>query len=752
MAQPLKLDRYGGMLPAWNDLLLPDGQAALSVNGYLFSGSLIGWRQPKLLKALQATTKFAYRIPNKATNNTSIAAADSYWMEFTDPDTNVMRTPVVQDQFQRYYWASPTSVPRYNTYDRIVANLPSWILGIPGSGCSPGVVVTGGGDTIQLGHQTIVMDGGVSTALGNSIVLVPVVATGNMVLQDVNFIPQNSSGTINYQAVIYDDSNNAPFQLIGSGNNQTGMTAGTTETAVFANPVAVQPNTQYWIGLAFDDVLELEIADNRYSNGKSFSATYSNGPPSFASSLAAGPCWQIWGDFVGSSVFEARAYVFTWVSAYGEEGPPSPATLVNGWSNATWTVTLFNANPNDLGIDRNLSKVRIYRTITSNTGLSSYFLVAELPIGTASYADVSTDDVVANNAQLTSFFWSGPPSDLQGIQAFPNGVAVGFRSNEVWFSEPYRPHAWPPQYVLTTEFPVVGLGVCGQSVVVCTEGTPYLISGVNPATMALTKIKLHEPCLFRGSIISTDTTVIYASQNGLIQVSQSGAAGNITEQWITRERWQALTPQKNVRAIKHATSYFAFGTVNGSDVSVAQQGYTVELSQQDQTSFTVWPQAGGHRLGFSQLTAPNQFNITNVIIDEWTGVGILLQNQALYYYDFTDQAPTIVPYKWKSKIFQGTTKQNYSAVRVFFTIPPSTPAQGAINTNDPQPTLGPNQYGIMRVYADGVLFTTREIRSSGGLLRIYSKAKVEQWQFEYEGRVNITNVQIGTSVKELGLV
>jgi hypothetical protein len=413
---------------------------------------------------------------------------------------------------------------------------------------------------------------------------------------------------------------------------------------------------------------------------------------------------------------------------------------------------MYTPTEPDMGTDRNITKTRLYRTVTSNSGLSSYFLVAEFDVHTATYVDTSGDDEVALNSQLVSFFWFGPPEDLKGIYAFPNGVSVGFRSNEVWFSEPYRPHAWPPGYVITTEFPIVGLGICGQSVVVCTEGTPYLITGVNPATMSLTKIKLHEPCLFRGSIISTDTTVIYASQTGLIQVSQSGAAGNITDQWISRDKWQALTPQKNVRAIKHATSYFAFGTVNGDDVSVAQQGYTVELSQQENISFTVWPQPGGHRIGFSKLTSPNEFDIVNVLVDEWTGVGLLIQNNGVYYYDFTDQAPVIVPYTWRSKVYQDLVKKNYSACRLFFSVPPGTPAQTTRDENDPQPALGDNQYGILRVYADGDLYTTREIRTSGELLRIYSTTKVEQWQFEIEGRVNVSNMQIATTVKELGLV
>jgi hypothetical protein len=744
------------MLPAWNDLLIPDGQAALSVNGYLFSGSLIGWRQPKLLKALQNTTKFAFRIPNKNTNNTAITAADSFWMEFTDPDTNVIRTPVVQDQFQRYYWANPSDLPHYNTYDRIVGGQHPWILGVPASGCSPGVVVDGGGSTVVIGQNSTVFGGNSIGYPANQMMFIPVTPDGTLLLDNIQFVSSDTNATIAYQGAIYTNLNNQPYQLLGETNIAHGLTANSTATVSFTNPVAVQPNTTYWLGVMFDQAVDLIQADKRSNIGTSFVQTFTNGPPSIAPGATLGvQTLQIWGNFEGSSVFEARAYVFTWVTAYGEEGPPSPATLVNGWSNATWTISLYTPLPADMGgTDRNITKVRIYRTVTSNTGLSTYFQVVELPVGTASYQDTSGDDTVALNPQLASFFWSAPPTDLQGISAFPNGITVGFRSNEVWFSEPFRPHAWPPSYVLTTEFPIVGLGVCGQAVVVCTEGTPYVIVGTSPATMAMTKVKLHEPCINRGSIISTDTTVLYASQNGLIQVSQSGLAGNVSESWISRERWQALTPQTNVRAIKHATSYFAFGTVSrdGSDVSVAQQGYTVELSNEDQTSFTVWPQAGGHRLGFSQLVSPNAFNIVNVLVDEWTGVGLLLQNHGIYYYDFTDQAPTIVPYKWRSKIFQGLTKKNYSAVRVFFTIPPNTPAQGAINTADPQPVLGPNQYGILRAYADGNLLTTREIRTSGSLLRIYSTTKVEQWQFELEGRVNITNMQVGTSVKELGEV
>ena len=49
-----------------------------------------------------------------------------------------------------------------------------------------------------------------------------------------------------------------------------------------------------------------------------------------------------------------------------------------------------------------------------------------------------------------------------------------------------------------------------------------------------------------------------------------------------------------------------------------------------------------------------------------------------------------------------------------------------------------------------VLVDCREITRSGGLLRIVSGFKAEQWQWEIMARVNVSNIQLATSVKELG--
>ena len=758
-----KIDKFGGMLPAWDTRLLPDGQADFSVNSYLFSGALTGWRQPKLLRALlNSAAKFVYRIPNRETNDTNITALDSFWMEFPDPDTTVMHSPVVQDQWQRYYWACSNDLPKYNTYDRIIGGLHPWVLGVPASGCAPGVTVEGGGDTMQVGYPTITDAANWQDYRpGQSIFLVPIVPTGSMLVQSITFCADVYDPTVSYKAVVYSDVNGLPYELLGTGDQKTAVYAGNAgNTSVFTNAVSVIANNTYWLGIMHDGPITMQLAyASDTAHGAQTTATFTNPPPNPMAATGNLPVWRMWGNLLGASVFAARAYVYTWVTEYGEEGPPSPPVVLNGWSNATWTVNCFQPMPENMGVDyvdpadgltkqaiRNITHTRLYRSISDRAGQGTYFFVAEFPVAQATYVDILPDDDVALNSQLTSLYWYGPPEDLQAIIPFPNGIAVGFRKNEIWFSEAYRPHAWPPGYVITTEFPIVGIGVCGQAVIACTQGTPYVANGVNPSSMALTKINLPEPCLHRGSIVTTDTTVLYISENGLIQVSQSGAGDNMTEGWISREKWQKLTPHVRIRAIKHTSAYFAFG---GDPII---DGFTIELSGEDKTSFTIWPQAGGHRLGFNKLTSPNEMHIENVLVDPWTGVGILVQGGGVYYYDFTDQSPVIVPYRWRSKTYQQLARRNFEAMRVFFTVPDTTPPQVARNVSAPQPELGDNQYGIIRVFIDDKLWTTREIRKSGEILRILSGAKGEQWQWEIEGRVNVSNLQVATSVKELATV
>ena len=172
------------------------------------------------------------------------------------------------------------------------------------------------------------------------------------------------------------------------------------------------------------------MADTRVTNGATISNTYSNGPPAVAAATGGGPVWNMWASLLGASVFDGAGYVYTWVTAYGEEGPPSPPAMVNGWSNATWTVSLFQPEPENMGVPyvdpadgltkqplRNITTTRLYRSISNQAGQGTYFLVAEFPVTQAVYEDTLGDDVVALNRSCVVELVraAGGSAGLQGV-------------------------------------------------------------------------------------------------------------------------------------------------------------------------------------------------------------------------------------------------------------------------------------------------------------------------------------------------
>lgn len=933
-----KLDKFGGLLPAWEAHLIPDGQATEASNAYVFSGALTGWRTPKLLRQLtNSAAKFAYRLPtvtkgvaaayfiilanplvgdtvtlgdvtytwtaaitsgtpqfyvligatalqslqnlfnawtfdqgtgvnqgvsysNNTEANSAIATPDevpgdnnailgtvygngirviapdygaafnatavaestggsrtiwladlgsithttttfqggvnpsfdptitssSQYLEFLDPDTTVVKSQVVNDAFERYYFSSPSVLPEYNTRKRINAGQSPFYLGIPPPACAPVVSVSGGGNTGQLGVTKSLV--ALNTAgNSNTVYLFPVVPTGAISAIDVSWVPGVTDTALQWQAAIYNDLGNgvtptSPGLLLAVSPVFIGVTQGTTAVGSFTNPPPMNQSQVYWIGVFFGKTTQVLSGDSA-GGLVSFTSTFSNGLPPVAPAVGkVAQNFNMWLDFETSDILEARAYVYTWISAYGEESAPSPFTLITGWSNATWTIGLFSPPSDDLGTIRNLAVVRVYRTVTGTSGLTTYYAVADISLGStdpdaqafvandtgclpqsATFSDTTPDNVVAINNQLQSTNFFPPPEDLVGMVSMPNGVVAAWKNNEVWFCEPYFPHAWPPGNVLSVEFPIVGLGVTSGAVVACTSSNAYVISGPSPGNMSLLKCPNPQPCTSRGSVLGLDSGVYYISPNGLIQVPSTGQLQNLTQTWIKKEDWAQLVPLKNTRAIALASTYFCWGTTNGSDVSVAQTGFNVEVDT-DTTSFTIWPQAGGHRIGFMPMSSPLGFNIDNLYIDPYTGNGVLIMNGGIYWYDFTDQAPAIQAFRWKSKKYQEPMRKNYSALRTFFTVPPNTPAQ-APNANIQPPydaswnALQNGQWGIVKVYADPddgthsgnmVLVMARELRKNGQIMRIPDGFKAENWQVEVLGRVSISNIQIATSVQELG--
>ena len=237
------------------------------------------------------------------------------------------------------------------------------------------------------------------------------------------------------------------------------------------------------------------------------------------------------------------SYVYTFVSAFGEEGPPSAASTVIT-TDDNMTVAISGLETSSSKSNTNLTKKRIYR---SNTGSNTtqFQFVGEVTLATTTFTDSSKNSELAEVIPSTD--WIAPPDDdtslypdgpMKGLIALQNGVFAGFTGNRICFSEPYQPHAWPAQYRIGIEEKIVGMKATSNGLIVGTESTPYLVTGTDPSAMVAIKIETAEACLSKRSMVDMGETVVFAGPDGLM-----AAAGvtvqNLTQGLITAEQWQA---------------------------------------------------------------------------------------------------------------------------------------------------------------------------------------------------------------------
>ena len=435
----------------------------------------------------------------------------------------------------------------------------------------------------------------------------------------------------------------------------------------------------------------------------------------------------------GVAPTETRAYVYTWVSQYSEEGQPSPPFVQTGNANGTWHITMTAPTAGDT-TNRALSKTRIYRTETGMDGSVAFFFVVELPIATLVYDDVIPGDIVANSGILPSDDWSGPPANLKGIVSMPNGMAAGWTdTNEVWFCEPYRQHAWPVKYMLTVDAPIVGLGTIDQNLMILTAGQPYVASGIHPSVMALRKVQPVEPCTAQGSIVSTPNGVLYTSYNGLILIGPSGGVNLTLATMIRKDQWMRRINLRTIHATYFLNGYYCYSAA----IDGVFQGDSFQTDAFQEEDFT-GTMVGAHialednRIGFMSLTSDSP--TYNVMLDQWTGETFVIRSGKVFHVDRREYLPR-QSYRWRSKLLQLNYKENMAAAKVFFDQPNGTP-----------PDVGPTTF---RMFVDGRLRYTRPISKSGEQFRLPSGYQADTYQIELEGQLLINNVQIATSAREL---
>lgn len=337
-----------------------------------------------------------------------------------------------------------------------------------------------------------------------------------------------------------------------------------------------------------------------------------------------------------STLGSTRLYVYTWVTGFGEESEPSAASNEVYWQpGQVVTLSGFGSTP----AGRNITKQRIYRSQTSTTGTTLYF-IAERDATSADFVDsVPADDF---QEALPSTTWNAPPDDLTGLVGGPNGMMAAFRGKQVYFCEPYRPHAWPEGYVLTTDYPIVGLAWFGTSLAIMTTGVPYVATGTAPESMAMEKTELNLPCINARGIVDMGYSVVYPSHDGLVVVSLSGTSV-VSKGMFSRDDWLRLNPYGMI-AGQYNGRYF--------------------------TSYSYTDANGIEQLGtfIFDLTGEQPFMIRSDVRAEAmyyelsTGQLYMMIGGAVYEWDALSEPAALL--SWRSKLFVVPKPTNFGAMLI----------------------------------------------------------------------------------------
>ena len=339
----------------------------------------------------------------------------------------------------------------------------------------------------------------------------------------------------------------------------------------------------------------------------------------------------------GSVPAGTYVYVYTYETLFGgalrEESAPSQAVTVTVTA-GNQTVTLSGLDAPTSLTNNPFSRKKIYRS----TGTTLQLVGWTTNFTDTTFVDSFSAAAISKDALATDG-WIPPPTDLQGISTLPSSVLVGFRGNEVWFSEPGFPHAWPAKYMQAFDTPIVGLKTFGNNVVLGTQSFPYSGGGVHPDSFTFQKLPMLEPCLAKRSMASDEFGVLYASANGLVAVGND-FTGVVSANFIARDTFAIYAPD-TFTACVYERRYYGFysSLAYGSGA---------------------WVYARNESSPVSNLT----MSARAVLIDQKTAKMLLVDagDGKLYQFDPIDTLP--YTYTWKSKLFQAPSAMNLGCFRI----------------------------------------------------------------------------------------
>ena len=393
------------------------------------------------------------------------------------------------------------------------------------------------------------------------------------------------------------------------------------------------------------------------------------------------------------------SYIYTYVSIYGEEGPPISALTANILDKRT-DQSVDITFPTVVAPNSVIGHKRLYRTDAAGT----YRRVAE--VGGATYNDTKADSALGEAINSTTHI--APPDDnatdhvsgpMLGLTSLPNGILAGFSGKTICFSEAFLPHAFPTANKLTVRSDIVGLAPMTNGVLVLTKEKPSMISGLDPRSMSMSEIDSAHSCVSKNSIVDMGMFVLYASPDGLVSATEQGLE-LITESLFTRDQWQALVPS-TIKAFQYEGQYVAFYT-DGSE----SKGFIFD------------PRGGKNAYVKLDFHATAGFNDL-----EEDSLYLVVGGQVVKF----ATASTSLAYTWRSKKFYSEKPVNMGAAKV------DREGSGSVT---------------FKIFADGALKHTQTVANSD-MFRLPSGYKSTEFEFEVVSAVPINSICLYETAGEI---
>jgi hypothetical protein len=312
--------------------------------------------------------------------------------------------------------------------------------------------------------------------------------------------------------------------------------------------------------------------------------------------------------------------------------------------------------------DNTISAKYIYR-LNMGEATARYQYVGQITAIQTTYSDSKTDTELGEILR-TGYgdyaYWSPPPQGLSGVVSLPGGVLAGFVGKDVYFSEPYYPHAWPEDYVLTMDATVVALAVMENNLVAATDSFPYIITGSHPESMTPIKMPTSLPCVSKRGIAAFPKGVLYPSNSGLILVSE-GRADLTTDGYFRKEEWAKFFPT-TMNGAFHDGKYFAFfdeGALGGGALVVDfKNSYitTIDLGEEADTLYApaVYVDQKTDVLYYVKqvlTSTPPDPDVYASEVYQWEG----------------DSSQAFSNFIWKTKQYNFQTRLRFNYARIYFT-------------------------------------------------------------------------------------